>query len=226
MVEAFVPRQAVMELTLILLGIFSSSFLIALSGALMPGPLLTYTVAEAARRGFWAGPIIMLGHGFLELGLLVLLLLGVGAIINQPVIMGAVALSGAAILWWLGYDLMSSAKNSRLDLNGSGDSTIHPFWAGIIMSLANPYWLIWWVTLGLGYVLFAYKYGLWGVAFFFLGHFLADLGWYSLVSMAVAQGKRFISDRVYHGFMVACALFLLVFGCYFGYQGVRTLLGA
>ena len=130
------------------------------------------------------------------------------------------------ILWWLGYDLITSARNSQLNLTGGQGRVLHPFWAGIVMSLANPYWLIWWATLGLGYVLFAYKYGLLGVIFFFIGHFLADLGWYSLVSMAVAQGKRFISDRVYHGFMIACALFLMVFGCYFGYQGVRTLLGA
>jgi threonine/homoserine/homoserine lactone efflux protein len=81
------------------------------------------------------------------------------------------------------------------------------------------------VTLGLGYVLFAHKYGLWGVVVFFIGHFMADLVWYSLVAMAVAQGKKFISDRVYQGFMIGCALFLMVFGCYFGYQGVKTLLG-
>jgi len=215
-----------MDLALIFLGIFSSSFLIALSGALMPGPLLTYTVAESARRGFWAGPIIMLGHGFLELGLVVLLLLGIGAIINQPVIMGIVGLTGAVILWWLGYGLIQAARNARLDLTGGGSRSVHPFWAGIFMSLANPYWLIWWVTLGLGYVLFAYKYGLWGVLFFFVGHFMADLAWYSLVSMAVAQGKKFISDRLYHNFMVVCAVFLMIFGCYFGYQGVKTLMGA
>jgi threonine/homoserine/homoserine lactone efflux protein len=215
-----------MEHALVFAGIFSSSFVIALSGALMPGPLLTYTVAESARRGFWAGPIIMLGHGCLELGLVVLLLLGIGAIINQPVIMGVVGLTGAVILWWLGYGLMSSARNAQLTLTGGDDRSIQPFWAGIIMSLANPYWLIWWVTLGLGYVLFAYKYGLWGVIFFFIGHFLADLFWYSLVALAVAQGKKFISDRAYHGFMIICALFLMVFGCYFGYQGVKTLLGA
>jgi len=214
------------EFTLILLGIFSSSFVIALSGALMPGPLLTYTVAAAAQRGFWAGPIIMLGHGALELALLVLLLLGVGAIINQPWIMGVVALSGAFVLWWLGYDLLSSVRTSRLDLSGTGAGKFHPFWAGVVMSLANPYWLVWWVTLGLSYVLFAYNYGLWGVAFFFLGHFLADLVWYSLVAMAVAQGKRFLSDRLYQGFMTACAVFLLAFGCFFGYHGVKTLLGA
>jgi threonine/homoserine/homoserine lactone efflux protein len=215
-----------MELALIFLGIFSSSFFIALSGALMPGPLLTYTVAESARRGFWAGPIIMLGHGFLELGLVVLLLLGIGIIINQPVIMGIVGLTGAVILWWLGYGLMQAARNAQLDLSGGEGRAIHPFWAGIFMSLANPYWLIWWVTLGLGYVLFAYKYGLWGVLFFFVGHFMADLVWYSLVSLAVAQGKKFISDRLYHNFMVVCAVFLIVFGCYFGYQGIKTLMGA
>jgi threonine/homoserine/homoserine lactone efflux protein len=215
-----------MELALILAGIFCSSFVIALSGALMPGPLLTYTVAEAARRGFWAGPIIMLGHGCLELGLVALLLLGIGAIINQPVIMGVVGLTGAVILWWLGYDLLSTAKTAHLTLTSGDGRSIPPFWAGIVMSLANPYWLIWWVTLGLGYVLFAYKYGLLGVVCFFIGHFLADLAWYSLVAMAVAQGKKFISDRTYHGFMIVCAVFLLVFGCYFGYQGVRTLLGA
>jgi threonine/homoserine/homoserine lactone efflux protein len=215
-----------MELALVFLGIFSSSFLIALSGALMPGPLLTYTVAESARRGFWAGPIIMLGHGFLELGLVVLLLLGIGALIDQPVIMGIVGLTGAVILWWLGYGLLHSARTAQLDLTAGDSRAIHPFWAGIFMSLANPYWLIWWVTLGLGYVLFAYKYGLWGVLFFFIGHFMADLIWYSLVSVAVAQGKKFISDRLYHGFMVVCALFLMVFGCYFGYQGIKTLMGA
>jgi len=42
----------------------------------------------------------------------------------------------------------------------------------------------------------------------------------------VAQGKKFISDRLYHNFMIVCALFLMVFGCYFGYQGIKTLLGA
>ncbi len=215
-----------MELTLILVGIFGSSFVVALSGALMPGPLLTYTVAEAARRGFWAGPLIMMGHGALELALLILLLLGIGAIINQPWIMGVVALTGAAVLWWLGYDLLSSVRTTRLDLSGTGAGRFHPFWAGVLMSLANPYWLIWWVTLGLTYVLFAYNYGLLGVAFFFFFFFLADLVWYSLVAMAVAQGKRFLSDRLYQGFMAACAIFLMVFGCFFGYHGIKTLMGA
>jgi threonine/homoserine/homoserine lactone efflux protein len=76
-----------------------------------------------------------------------------------------------------------------------------------------------------GYVLLS-EIRIWGALFFCVGHFMADLVWYSLVSMAVAQGKKFISDRLYHNFMITCALFLMVFGCYFGYQGIKTLLGA
>ncbi|OPX21164.1 MAG: hypothetical protein BZ151_00435 [Desulfobacca sp. 4484_104] len=153
-----------MEVLLILLGIFSSSFLIALSGALMPGPLLTITITEASRRGFWAGPLIILGHGLLEFTLLILLLLGVGAVVNQPYIMGAVALLGAGLLWWMGLGLLKEARQAQLSLTQNHGRSIHPVWAGILMSVANPYWLIWWLTLGLGYLIgFGCYFGFQGV---------------------------------------------------------------
>ena len=63
----------------ILAGVPLTSFVVALSGALMPGPLLTVTVGEATRRGFWAGPLIILGHGILEMALVLLILAGVGS---------------------------------------------------------------------------------------------------------------------------------------------------
>ena len=101
---------------------------------------------------------------------------------------------------------------------------MHPVWAGVLMSAANPYFLIWWLTIGLGYILFSAKYGMVGVVLFYLGHILADFAWYSLVSAAVAQGRHFLSDRVYCGFLAGFGLFLFGFGGYFGIQGVRFLL--
>lgn len=56
--------------------IFASSFIIALSGALMPGPLLTATISESSERGFIAGPMMIAGHAILELGLVIALLAG------------------------------------------------------------------------------------------------------------------------------------------------------
>ncbi|MBM4285493.1 MAG: lysine transporter LysE [Deltaproteobacteria bacterium] len=204
-------------------GIGATSFVAALSGALMPGPLLTATVGEAARRGFWAGPLIIVGHGLLELALVVLLLAGLGIWLHQPLVLGLVGLSGAVVLGCMGLGLLKASRFSRLDLTGAAAAGPHPVIAGVLLSLANPYWLIWWLTIGLGYVMFSAKYGWPGVFMFFCGHLLADFAWYSLVSGAVAQGRQFISDRVYRGFLAGCAVFLLGFGLYFGVQGVRFL---
>ena len=70
-----------MALALIL--IFTSSFVIALSGALMPGPLLTVTISESTRRGAVAGPLMILGHGILELALILALLAGLAPILKR-----------------------------------------------------------------------------------------------------------------------------------------------
>jgi threonine/homoserine/homoserine lactone efflux protein len=208
----------------ILAGVPVTSFVVALSGALMPGPLLTLTVGEAARRGFWAGPLIMVGHALLELGLVILLLAGVGFWLHRPLVLGTVGLLGAGLLAWMGLGLLKASRYSRLEFDPQAHSGLHPVLAGIFMSLANPYWLIWWLTIGLGYVLFSAKFGLLGVALFFIGHILADFAWYTLVSAAVAQGRRFLSDNLYRGFLAGCGVFLCGFGGYFGLQGLRFLL--
>jgi threonine/homoserine/homoserine lactone efflux protein len=210
----------------LLAGVPVTSFIVALSGALMPGPLLTLTVGEAARRGFWAGPLIILGHALLELALVLLLLAGVGVWLHRPLILGLVGLVGAVMLAWMGLGLFKASRHGRLQFDSQKDSGLNPIIAGVLMSAANPYWLIWWLTIGLGYVMFSMKYGLLGVALFFIGHILADFAWYSLISGAVAQGRRFISDRVYRSFLGGCAIFLFCFGGYFGIQGVNFLVNS
>ncbi len=62
--------------------------------------------------------------------------------------------------------------------------------SGAMVSLANPYWIIWWATIGMGYLMSAIKSGIAGVGAFFIGHILADLAWYSLVSFGISKGKK------------------------------------
>ncbi len=210
----------------IVAGVPVTSFLVALSGALMPGPLLTITVGEATRRGFWAGPLIILGHGLLELALVLLLLTGLGTILNRPLVLGTVGLVGGGILVWMGLGLLRASRTSQLKFEATSAKGMHPVWSGIVMSLANPYWLLWWLTIGLGYVIFAARYGFLGVFLFFTGHILADLAWYTLVSAAVAYGRNFFTDGLYRGFLAGCGCFLFLFSLYFGFQGVKFLLSA
>ena len=204
--------------------IFATSFIIALSGALMPGPLLTITLSESTRRGFVAGPLIVLGHGILELILVLLLLSGLAPVLSNNYVVGSVGVAGAVVLAWMAVGMIRSLPALSLEGLSAESSSTNPVWAGILMSVANPYWIIWWATIGLGYILYSFKLGLLGIIAFFLGHILADLAWYAAVSFTVAHGRRFMSDRIYKGVIACCALALLGFGVYFGLSGAQRLI--
>lgn len=208
----------------ILLTIFVSSFIIALSGAMMPGPLLTATISESSHRGFVVGPLLIIGHGILELGLVIALLLGLAPFLQQAAVFVAVAFSGSAILLWMAFGMFRSLPSLSLNWNGEQKRRSHPVVSGILMSVANPYWIVWWATIGLGYILYSWRFGLWGVAFFFAGHILADLTWYALVAAAVARGRHLLTDRLFRGLIAGCATFLIVFACFFAYAGFQKLI--
>jgi threonine/homoserine/homoserine lactone efflux protein len=97
----------------------------------------------------------------------------------------------------------------------------HPVVAGILTSLSNPYWTIWWATIGLGYIVLSRRLGTVGLLSFYVGHILSDLSWYSFVALALTLGRRAISDRIYRGVVAVCGVFLVGFGAYFGYSGLR-----
>lgn len=206
-----------------LLTIFASSFVIALSGALMPGPLLTATISESSQRGFVAGPLMIAGHAILELTLVIALLAGLAPFFQQPVVFVVSALAGSAILLGMAFGMFRGLGALRLSWEGQQKKQNHPVFAGILMSVSNPYWIIWWATIGVGYILYSRQFGVWGVVFFFAGHILADLAWYSLVAAAVAGGKHFLTDRLYRGLIALCAVFLVVFAGYFVYAGIEKL---
>jgi len=209
---------------LTLFTIFGTSFLIAFSGAMMPGPLLTVTIDESTRRGFLAGPLLIVGHGILELLLVIGLVLGLGPFLQQKAVFIISALGGSAVLLWMSVGMFRSLPNLTLQATASSGKNKNLLLAGILLSLANPYWTIWWVTIGLGYILHSLNFGIWGVTAFFVGHILADMIWYSAVSAGVWRGKTFLSDQSYKILIGGCASFLVVFAILFAYSGVHKLI--
>jgi threonine/homoserine/homoserine lactone efflux protein len=95
--------------------------------------------------------------------------------------------------------------------------------AGALVSISNPYWVIWWASVGAAYMSKSLEQGAAGVASFFTAHILSDFAWLTLVAFVLATGRRVMSRTVYQGILVACGLFLLVLGVYFLYSGVGFL---
>ncbi|MFH1625407.1 MAG: LysE family transporter [Pseudomonadota bacterium] len=196
--------------------LFGGSFSLALSGALMPGPVLTVTIAESVRRGFTAGPLLMVGHALLELALVVAIVQGLGPFLKKPPVMGSIALVGGTILLLMGTQMVRKAGTLSLTVAQTETRvTPHPILTGILASLSNPYWTLWWATIGLGYLVAAIKLGILGVGIFFVGHITADFLWYSVVSYGISRGKRILKDKTYQLIIRLCGLFLLGFGAWF-----------
>jgi len=190
----------------------------------MPGPMLTATISESSRRGIWTGPLLVAGHGILELALLVALMVGLAPLLLQEGVFTGIALSGSVILLWMAYGIFRSLPSLRLEWQASGEKQGRLILYGVLLSLANPYWYIWWATIGLGYIAQCRMSGISGIAVFFVGHILGDLAFYGLLSATVAKGSSFLSDRLYRQVIGGCGIFLVVFACYFAFAGLQKFL--
>jgi threonine/homoserine/homoserine lactone efflux protein len=207
-----------------LIGIFFSSLLIGLSGALMPGPMFSVCVAESYKKGFWAGPVMVAGHAVPELILAVLFSLGLNRYIDDSNVVGFIGITGGLFLGWLAVKIFIEVRQGvTVDLTAGTDVGWGPFIAGIWTSVSNPGWIIWWATIGARYIVLSLEQGVIGLVFFLAGHEMADLAWYGTVSLLVSRGRGRINDRIYHGVLYACALLVFVFAALFLVNGVISL---
>lgn len=209
--------------SLSLFALAGSSFAVAFSGALMPGPLLVATVDLSARFGARSGPLLVLGHGLLEAALVAALAAGLAPLLTSEPLLAAVGLFGALMLWWMAAGMLRARSLETLQGAGAGIG-LHPVWAGVVLSLLNPYWAVWWATIGLGYIVAAQRFGLLGVGAFFVSHVSADLLWYAFVSAAVSRGRSALTPARFRGLALCCAALLTLSGAFFAYTGINYLL--
>ena len=206
--------------------LFSTSFVVGMSGAMMPGPVLTATVSESLKHGQRAGPLIVVGHGVLEVILVVGLCLGLAPFLVQDRVVGTLGLVGGALLVILGLAQFVTARGAAKEAavpaeEREGAPPIHgPVLAGSLTTLSNPYWYLWWATIGLSYTAESLRVGVAGVVSFYTGHILSDLAWFGFVAFLVATGRNFLSPRVMRWVYVACGLALVGLGVVFVRMGM------
>jgi len=212
-----------------LIAIFTTSLIVGFSGALMPGPLLTVVISGSARRGFWEGPALVLGHAVAEVLIVVALAAGLSRLLKRNWVAGLIGLLGGAFLLWMGFDIAGSAWWGTVSLEQATGAEaglqLGPIITGIVVSISNPYWVLWWATVGASYVALSLGRGPLGLGSFYFGHILSDLSWYSLVALLIYKGKALLSQPVYRLILLVCGLFLIALSLYFIYSGIKFLRG-
>lgn len=206
--------------------LFTAAAFVALSGAMAPGPFLTLTITRTVRTGPRSAFMMLVGHALLEAALIAGFAFGLQGILTRPSVTRFLALAGGLFLLWMGVDLLRGAVSGSIakDLEtAEGSSRMSPVAEGAFASLSNPYWLLWWVTIGAALAAQGLAMGPVGVLAFYLGHQLGDIVWYAFVIVAIAKGRHLLPPRTYRLIMGGLALFLLGLGVRFGLVGTGLL---
>jgi len=211
-----------------LLGLMVASFVAALSGAIVPGPVFAVTVAESIKRGYIAGPLIILGHFMIEAIIIILLFLGLGAALGSASATLIIGYAGGVMLMLMGFYLIIVSKSLRLyikraPLGETKFSTYNLPIEGFLTSVSNPHFFLWWAAIGMPIMYKSIEFaGIIGFTAFLIGHIIADLGWFGLVSYSIDKGKKFLSHILLKYIVVGSGIFLMILGIsfiQFAYKG-------
>jgi threonine/homoserine/homoserine lactone efflux protein len=192
-------------------------FLIGLTGALAPGPTLIATINASLQGGWTMGPRVTLGHVAVEILMVILIIAGLSVVIGDY--SWLIAGIGGAALMVFGILTVLESRHAHINpVQGTSldEKTIMcPFIAGAVTSISNPYFWLWWFTVGSALMIGALAGGISTAIAFIVGHWAADLGWFTLVSVSIHKGRFFLGEREYRWTLAACGIFLVIFGGYY-----------
>jgi len=197
-----------------LLGFAFVVIVISASGVLSPGPLFTANIFYGLKGGAKAGLKMAYGHTLVELPLVILLGLGAFSLESNPEFRIYIAIIGALGLFvFAGIQLKQIFKNS---LEPIKEPKHGPFLAGILLSAFNPFFIIWWLTIGLKLISDSLIFwSFWGILIMFLLHIWMDYVWLSFTALVSSRISKILSNRNFKVLVICLSVVLVYFGITF-----------
>jgi len=188
--------------------------IISASGVMMPGPLFVANVLSGTHGGTKTGIKMAVGHTIVEFPLVILLGIGVFSLEIFPEFRTIISILGAITLFIFGTLQFKSIfekrgfSKSRLDRS--------PIITGILLSVFNPFFIIWWLTIG--FKLISDAVLVWtfaGILIVFVLHIWMDFAWLGTVSFLASKSFRILSNRNYKIIMAGLSMMSIYFGITF-----------
>ncbi|MFC1920780.1 LysE family transporter [Chloroflexota bacterium] len=199
-----------------MLTILASVFVISLSGVLQPGIMLAMVIAKSYKSP-WAGAWIALGHAVIEIPIILLIYLGFARFFQNTAVQLMLSTVGGGMIFWMGIAMFRIRK--AIVLKGK-DLPYNAFIAGILTSALNPFFWVWWATIGSMLVMKITDYGTGGLIALTLVHWLCDLVWLFLLSVLVYRTRALWGQRLQEWMFIGCSLLLVGFGVWYIISGI------
>lgn len=188
--------------------------IISTSGVMSPGPLFAANITYGLRDGFRSGIKIAIGHSIVELPLVILLGIGVFSLEIFPEFRVIISIFGAVTLF--GFAIMQIKSIFRKNSGISTKPKHGPIITGILFSALNPFFIIWWLTIG--FKLISDAMLIWafaGILIVFVLHIWMDFVWLGMVAFLASKSVKIISNKNYKIMISGLSLILIYFGITF-----------
>jgi len=188
--------------------------LISVSGALYPGPLFFVTISHGIKSGTKSGIIFSIAHSLVEFILVMLLALGLLSVANEPTAMLVVGVAGGVALIVFGAMQIRGSFSYKPDEPKAGrGATRNLLLVGLALTGLNPYFIVWWLTIGANLIFIALEFAsLAGVVFMYVCHVWVDYVWLILVAALAKRGAKILRFKWYRVLMAVFGLVLIYFG--------------
>ena len=203
-----------------MLPILLSVIVISFSGVMMPGPMTAVTLTKSYKSP-WAGVWISLGHAVIEVPLILLIYFGFAQFFQNDIVRLVLSVAGSGMIIWLGVSMFRA--RAKVVRQGK-DLPYNAFLAGIIASGFNPFFLLWWATIGGMLIMRIFEFSTSGLIIFIVVHWLCDLVWLTLLSNVIYRTHSFWGQRLQEWLFIACSLLLIGFGLWFLISGIQLVI--
>ena len=188
--------------------------IISASGVMSPGPLFAANITYGLREGVKSGIKIAIGHSIVELPLVILLGIGVFSLEIFPEFRTIISIFGAITLFvFAGIQIKTILKKNK---NISLKPKQGPIVTGIVLSALNPFFIVWWLTIG--FKLISDAMLIWafaGILIVFIFHIWMDFAWLGITAFLASKSRKIISNRNYKIMILVLSLTLIYFGITF-----------
>lgn len=195
----------------------SEAVFISLSGVLAPGPI-TAVIVGKGNQSPNAGALVAIGHGIVEIPLMVAVFFGVGSLLDSAITRMVIGVAGGFFIIWMGVGML---RNIRQEAIEKREDTRSPIMAGVLFSIGNPYFLIWWVTVGAALIFRSLEFGILGFVALAVGHWLCDLLWDWFLSIISFKGGQFFGNKFQQAIFLISGVMLLFFGARLMVDAIR-----
>lgn len=188
--------------------------LISVSGVMAPGPLFAANIAQGLRGGGKAGIQMAIGHTIVELPLVILLGIGVFSLEIFPEFRTIISILGAMVLFvFAGLQIKTTLQRKDTKQFNPKHGAIL---SGIILSALNPFFIIWWLSIG--FKLISDAMLIWaftGILIVFALHIWMDFAWLYSIARLASKSAKILSSRNYKILMIVLSSMLIYFGISF-----------